>query len=195
MVAWILTHQRHNTVSNNAAQTSTAIIKPNGGRMPPESTVTSRKTPNIARIGIRPEMADCNGRVKRPAFAGCTLTSASISASDPSLRYTATRNGMDTSNATLHSATRWASLVGNQRDRYSVANGAAYDAVRKMAAASARFTAICSTIRRVMLNSVGPPVSGERLASHCEYRPKVFATGAGIERAMRRVIGSAALIR
>ena len=46
-----------------------------------------------------------------------------------------------------------------------------------------------------MLNSVGPPVSGERLASHCEYRPKVFATGTGIERAMRRVIGSAALIR
>src|SRR5476649_1995646 len=64
-----------------------------------------------------------------------------------------------------------------------------------MAATSARFTAICTTIRRVMLNSVGPPVSGERLASHCEYRPKVFATGTGIERAMRRVIGSAALIR
>src|SRR5471032_1133020 len=125
MDAWILTHQRHNTVSSNAAQTSTEIIKQNGGRMPRESIFTSMKTPNIARSVIRPERADRNGRVKRPAFAGCTLTSASISASDPSLRYTATRNGMDTSNAALQSATRWASLVGNQRDRYSVANGAA----------------------------------------------------------------------
>src|SRR5258707_15265333 len=64
-----------------------------------------------------------------------------------------------------------------------------------MAATRARFTAICTTIRRDMVNSVGPPVSGERLASHCEYRPNVFATGTGIERATRRVIGSAALIR